>query len=119
MNTSNKTNNSNTSKSLNILATKEILSHSQLELFNKQIRSESIFFNKLKSEGKTNYHRHPHQSKSGKWYIEQLVRNTNGTYSLVKVLVNRIKSGKFTEQVSPLLSESFSSKVKALGLSFS
>ena len=105
---------------LNILASREVLNGAALEHYNKQTRSESVFFNQLKAEGKTLYQRHPNKI-NGKWYIEQLIKNTNGTFSTVNVLVNKIKSGKFIERHALLSDSSKSSlgdKVKALGLSF-
>jgi hypothetical protein len=38
----------------------------------------------------------------GRWYIEQLVRNTNGSFSTTKVLVSKIKEGLFKEETLAL-----------------
>ena len=98
---------------MNILASREVLSGQALEAFNKEVRRESIFFNSLKGEGKTSYRRHP-SKVNGKWYIEQLTK-TNSGFSIVKVLVHKVKSGKFTEQTSKLMSESIGNQLLSLG----
>lgn len=99
---------------MNILTQKETLSGSSLTAFLREVDKEAKFFNTLKREGKTNYHRHPTKS-NGKWYLEQLKKNTNGSFSTVKVLVYRIKSGKFIEQTNKLLSDSIGDQLLSLG----
>ena len=103
---------------MNILTARSVFSKAQRDEMEDRIKSESIFFNKLKSEGKTNYHRHP-SKLNGKWYLEQLVKNTNGSYSTTKVLVHRIKSSKFTEKTSKLLSDSIGDQLVSLGFKLS
>lgn len=82
---------------MNILAQKETMSSSELNRFNRLLQSESIIFNSLKEKGLNVFQRRPIKI-NGKFYIEQLQRNTNGTFSLVNVLVSKIKEGKFIEQ---------------------
>lgn len=98
---------------MNILTSREVLSGQDLESFNKEVRRESIFFNSLKGEGKTSYRRHP-TKVNGKWYIEQLTR-TNSGFSIVKVLVHKVKSGKFIEHTNRLVSDSIGNQLVSLG----
>lgn len=79
---------------MNVLAAKEVLQNQALTNFKQDLLKESQAFNKLPSKS---FERTPKRIK-GKWYIEQLVKNTNGSFSLANVLVSKIKEGKFIEQ---------------------
>lgn len=80
--------------SMNILTEKE-LNHSKS--FSKQLENESRIFNEMKAKGQNIFVRKP-TKVNGRWYIEQLVKNTNGSFSLTKVLVSKVKDKVFTEQ---------------------
>ena len=51
----------------------------------------------MKAKGQNVFTRKP-VKVNGRWYVEQLVRSTNGSFSLTKVLVSKIKEGLFIEQ---------------------
>ena len=79
---------------MNILTEKE-LNHSKS--FLKQLENESRIFNEMKGKGLTTFTRKPVKI-NGRWYIEQLIKNTNGSFSLTKVLVSKVKEKVFVEQ---------------------
>lgn len=78
----------------NVLTEKE-LNHSKS--FLKQLETESRIFNEMKAKGQNIFVRKPTKI-NGRWYIEQLVKNTNGSFFLTKVLVSKIKERLFIEQ---------------------
>lgn len=79
--------------SMNILTEKE-LNHSKS--FLKVLENESRIFNEMKAKGLNVFTRKPIRI-NGKLYIEQLVRNTSGSFSLTKVLLSKVKDNKFKE----------------------
>lgn len=80
--------------SMNILTEKEL---NPSKAFSKQLENESRIFNEMKAKGLTTFTRKP-TKVNGRWYIEQLVKNTNGSFSLTKVLVSKVKEKVFVEQ---------------------
>ena len=84
--------------SLNVLAEQEI---NPSPKFKRQLLAESHLFNEVKNKGGNIFTRKPVKS-GGRWYIEQLVRNTNGSFSVTKVLVSKIKEGLFKEETLSL-----------------
>ena len=80
--------------SMNILTEKEL---NPSKAFSKQLENESRIFNEMKAKGQNIFVRKP-TKVNGRWYIEQLVKNTNGSFSLVKVLLSKVKDNKFKEQ---------------------
>lgn len=87
-------NKSQDNSNINVLTEKEI-NHSKS--FLKQLENESRIFNEMKAKGQNVFTRKPTKI-NGKYYIEQLVKNTNGSFSLVKVLLSKVKDNKFKEQ---------------------
>jgi hypothetical protein len=83
---------------LNVLAEKEI---NPSPKFSRQLLAESHLFNEMKNKGGNIFTRKP-VKVGGRWYIEQLVRNTNGSFSITKVLVSKIKEGLFKEETLSL-----------------
>lgn len=80
--------------SMNILTEKE-LNHSKS--FLKTLEAESRIFNEMKAKGQNVFTRKPTKI-NGRWYIEQIVKNTNGSFSLTKVLVSKVRDKVFIEQ---------------------
>lgn len=79
---------------INVLTERE-LNHSKS--FLKQLETESRIFNEMKAKGQNIFVRKP-VKVNGRWYIEQLIKNNNGSFSLTKILVSKIKAGLFIEQ---------------------
>lgn len=85
--------NEQTLSALNVLSEQEINNSSK---FKRQLLAELHTFLDMKSKGLNKFVRKPTKI-NGRWYIEQLVRNTNGSFSTTKVLVSKIKEGTFIE----------------------
>ena len=84
---------------MNVLTEKEMTSGSAHTRFIKQLEHESKVFNELKGKFPSTFGIFTRKPKkiNGINYIEQLIKNHDGSFSIQNVRLDKVLSGKFKE----------------------